>query len=148
MPQISSVSYYFVFLTGRHGFDRKGNSELRWKNMRFYFQIDFYSLFASEPKFSYCHKVTDLTLMMLRCKVWLIPGRVHSIRKRWFVFAEGKSLWRQYDVSMTPECSDLDWITSDSVIFMAILGTTEHIDVIGKRVYVTHSFIDNVNFLP
>ena len=79
---------------------------------------------------------------------WIQTGRVHSIRKRWFVFAEGKSLWRQYDVSMTPECSDLDWITSDSVIFMAILGTTEHIDVIGKRVYVTHSFIDNVNFLP
>ena len=43
---------------------------------------------------------------------------------------------------MTPECSDLDWITSDSVIFMAILGTTEHIDVIEERVYViTYSLI-------
>ena len=67
--------------------------------------------------------------------VW--TGRVHSIRIRWFVFAELSWLWRQ---SVQ--------ITSASVIFMAILRTTEHIDVIGKRVYVTHSFIDNVNFLP
>ena len=47
-----------------------------------------------------------------------------------------------YDVRMTPECSDLDCLTSASVIFMAILRTTEHIDVIGERVYViTYSLI-------
>ena len=68
--------------------------------------------------------------------------------RRWFVSAElswGRNL---YDVSMTPECSGSLWLSSDSVIFMAIFGTTVHLHVIGEHVYVTDSFIDNVNFLP